>query len=131
MGYQYSKQMMISQPLTESLELLLSFVNEHFHATFNGILVNEYINGENYIGAHSDNELCLSNIGVIAISIGAVRKFRIRNKKTKQIIMDIPTLPYQFIQMGGEFQKLFTHEIPVQKKIKDSRISFTFRHHLI
>jgi len=31
--------------------------------------------------------------------------------------------------MGGNFQKLYTHEIPIQKKIKESRISFTFRKH--
>jgi hypothetical protein len=24
---------------------------------------------------------------------------------------------------------LYTHEIPIQKKVKDSRISFTFRKH--
>ena len=29
----------------------------------------------------------------------------------------------------GDFQKEFTHEIPVQRKIKDFRYSFTFRYH--
>ena len=33
--------------------------------------------------------------------------------------------------MGGNFQKLYTHEIPIQKKIKEYRISFTFRKHTI
>jgi len=31
--------------------------------------------------------------------------------------------------MGGDFQKEFLHEIPVQKKIKEPRFSFTFRKH--
>jgi hypothetical protein len=31
--------------------------------------------------------------------------------------------------MGGKFQELYTHEIPKQTKIKESRISFTFRKH--
>jgi len=32
--------------------------------------------------------------------------------------------------MQGEFQKEFTHEIPIQKKILDERISLTFRKHI-
>ena len=32
--------------------------------------------------------------------------------------------------MAGEFQKEFTHEIPMEKKKKKARISFTFRKHL-
>ena len=33
--------------------------------------------------------------------------------------------------MGGEFQKEFTHEIPIERKVKNVRWSFTFRKHLI
>ena len=33
--------------------------------------------------------------------------------------------------MAGNFQKEFTHEIPIQKKVSDERISFTFRKHLV
>ena len=32
--------------------------------------------------------------------------------------------------MGGFFQTLYTHEIPIQKKVKGYRYSFTFRKHL-
>lgn len=32
--------------------------------------------------------------------------------------------------MAGDFQKEFTHEIPMEKKKKNPRISFTFRRHL-
>ena len=51
------------------------------------------------IGKHSDDEKGLSNIGVVAISYGAVRKFRIRDKKTNKIIKDIPTIPYEIFHM--------------------------------
>ena len=36
---------------------------------------------------------------------------------------------YSMLQMGGDFQKEFTHEIPIEKKVKEPRISFTFRKH--
>ena len=33
--------------------------------------------------------------------------------------------------MAGNFQKEFTHEIPIEKKVKEVRYSFTFRTHLV
>ena len=130
-GYRYSTQIMISKPLTENLEKLLLLVNEILGSDYNGILINEYLDGNNSIGAHSDNITALGNVGVFAISYGTSRIFRIRDKKTKTKLLDINTEHLQGILMKDDFQKLFTHEIPIQKKIKTGRISFTFRKHLI
>jgi alkylated DNA repair dioxygenase AlkB len=130
-GYKYSNQTMVAQQLTPSLSKLLDTVNKIFHANFNGILVNQYSSGADKIGEHSDDEKGLDpNVGVVAISWGAVRNFRIRCRATKEIRANIPTHPYQILQMGGNFQKEFTHEIPAEKKIKEQRISFTFRYHI-
>jgi alkylated DNA repair dioxygenase AlkB len=71
----------------------------------------------------------LDKSGVVAISYGATRKFRIRDKITKEIVVDIPTLSNNIMHMGGDFQKEFTHEIPIEKTVKDARYSFTFRNH--
>lgn len=130
-GYHYSNQLAKSQPLTNNLEQLLNKVNQKFSVEFNGILVNRYQNGMDYIGSHSDDEKNLTKAGVVAISYGAVRKFRIRDKKTNKIVKDIPTSQNYIIQMAGDFQKEFKHEIPIEKKIKDVRYSFTFRKHLV
>ena len=128
-GYYFSGQLSASKPMTPYLQQLLELVNQQFNTDFNGILVNEYLNGEHYIGKHSDNETALTDVGVVCISYGASRKFRIRNKLTNNIEMDIPTTSKEIWIMGGDFQKEFTHEIPVEKKVKDKRISFTFRKH--
>lgn len=83
-----------------------------------------------YIGAHSDDERGLSNIDVFAISVNdEPRIFRIRNKSTNKIILDIATKSYFGLLISGNFQKEFKHEIPPTKKILTSRFSFTFRHH--
>jgi alkylated DNA repair dioxygenase AlkB len=143
-GYKFSGQIAKAIPLTPNLDILLKFVNDTFESDFNGILINRYDCGSEYIGAHSDDEKNLSNIGVLAISIGEIRNFRIRNKKTKKIIKNIPTIPYEilhmgyrrsrnlinFVDLGGNFQKEFTHEIPVEKRREGIRYSFTFRKHL-
>ncbi len=129
-GYHYAGQLAASKPLTNALNQLLNLINIEFNTDFNGILINEYPDGEHYIGKHSDDETALSNAGVVCISYGASRKFRIRDKLTCEIVMDIPTTSREIWVMGGNFQKEFTHEVPVEKKVKDKRISFTFRKHL-
>lgn len=132
-GYKYSGQIMHSQPLSSSslLQSLLPKVNDSLGTNFNGILVNRYVNGEKHLGAHSDDEKSLAttrNI-VAAIAYGEIRTFRIRDKKSKKIVLDHPHLPRSLLIMEGDFQKEFTHEIPIQKRIKGDRISLTFRSH--
>lgn len=130
-GYRYSGQIASSQPLTPNLQTLLDYINQKFNAQFNGILINKYLSGEESIGKHSDDEKALDpGTGVICCSFGAVRKFRIRDKKTGKIMLDVPTENNKIIQMVGNFQKEFSHEIPVEKKIKEPRFSFTFRKHI-
>lgn len=130
-GYNYSKRLMKSQPLTEAISEMLVLVNTQMNSNFNGILVNKYMNGSDYIGAHSDSELGLDDrVGVVAVSYGAERIFRIRDKITKKIVCDEITAHCSVMRMGGCFQKMYTHEIPVQKKIKEPRVSFTFRKHI-
>ena len=130
-GYKYSKKLMASKPLSTSLSDLIVAINKMLGTQFNGILVNKYLDGNDYIGAHSDDETGLDGLGVVAISYGSERIFRIRNKNDKTIVCDESTTHCGILHMGGNFQKLYTHEIPAQKKIKESRISFTFRKHII
>ena len=130
-GYKYSKKLMKSKPLSKDVVDLLVTINKMLGTQFNGILVNKYIDGNDYIGAHSDEESGLDGKGVVAISYGSERIFRIRDKNNRTIICDEPTTHCGILHMGGNFQKLYTHEIPIQKKIKESRISFSFRTHTI
>jgi len=128
-GYRYSGRTMAAQPLTDPLLQLLECINVKFGSTYNGILVNRYLNGHKYISAHSDDEAGLDQTGVIALSYGATRKFRIRNKSDKTRIIDVPLVSGELVHMAGDFQKEFTHEIPTESRISDVRYSFTFRVH--
>jgi alkylated DNA repair dioxygenase AlkB len=140
-GYRYSNQLMKSKPLNTSEEAndveiiimncVLRQINETLGSNYNGILVNRYKNGENYIGAHSDDESGLDKKkkAVASICYGAVRNFRIREKESKKIVLNYDHTPCTLLVMEGDFQKEFTHEIPKQKKITEERISLTFRHH--
>jgi alkylated DNA repair dioxygenase AlkB len=130
-GYYYSGLLAKSKPMNPSLNMLLRAINKMFGSEFNGILINRYNSGDEYIGPHSDDEKNLDSTGVVAISCGGERIFRIRNKYTKKIFQDIPISNLDIIHMGGDFQKEFTHEIPTTKKLVDIRYSFTFRHHTV
>jgi alpha-ketoglutarate-dependent dioxygenase alkB family protein 2 len=130
-GYYYAGQLAKSKPLQNSSSKLMKLINERFGTNYNGILVNRYEDGNNYIGQHSDDEKHLDKGGVIAISHGAVRKFRIMDKLTNKKVIDIDTTSNSIIHMGGDFQKEYTHGIPVEKKVKGVRYSFTFRNHTI
>ena len=130
-GYKYSGRLMKSQSLTPSLKTLLEDINRTFGLRFNGILVNRYESGMDYISAHSDDEKGIQVNDVVTISYGAVRTFRIRDKVGGKIVADIPTESGKIIHMGGEFQREFTHEIPIQKRIQGIRYSFTFRYHVV
>lgn len=130
-GYRYSGNIAASEPLSNHPWLLnlLQQVNQSLSTDFNGILVNRYANGKEYIGAHSDDERGLSKSMVASISLGATRKLRIREKSTKNIVYEYFMDDRSLVIMGGNFQKDYTHEIPVESKIVDPRISLTFRHH--
>lgn len=130
-GYFFSMQLMASIPPTDAMVELMALVSELIGAKVNGVLINEYANGKEYISAHSDDERGLANTGVFAISFGAARKFRIRIKETKVIACDVPTRHMHALFMqGSEFQRDLTHEIPPQGGIDGVRRSMTFRYHL-
>jgi alkylated DNA repair dioxygenase AlkB len=128
-GYGYSGQLMPSVALTPELSEILDTVNLLFSDKFNGILVNCYRSGSDSIGAHSDDERSLGTSGVVSLSIGTTRKFRIRDKSTKKIVLDCTPAHGYLVHMAGAFQREFTHEIPKELRIKEQRLSLTFRHH--
>jgi len=135
-GYYYSGQMVKSIPLTDLLQDVLQKVNNFYGFQFNGILINFYRDGNDKIGAHSDDERYLDSkkSAVLSISFGAERIFRIRRKNSAagQQKIDVH-LKYGdiLIMQGKDFQKMYTHEIPEQKKEGNPRISLTFRLHKI
>ena len=123
-GYKYLNKIQKSKNLTPYLKQLLDKINEKFNSDFNGILINRYDDVTQYIGSHSDNETGLGNIGVLSLSYGAIRNFRIRNKKDKKIVANIDTKDDELILMDGDFQKEFTHEIPIKKKNRRNKVFF-------
>jgi alkylated DNA repair dioxygenase AlkB len=55
-GYYYSGQLAKAKPLQPHSAELMKIINTRFATNYNGILVNKYADGSNYIGDHSDDE---------------------------------------------------------------------------
>ena len=134
-GYFYSGQCQRAQDLPPAMAEVLDLINKEFGAQFNGLLINHYENGKDMINAHSDDETGLDpTTGVVSLSVGAERKFRIRKKtpgtRSGPECCTVPTKSYHAIQMRGpKFQDDLTHEIPEEMGVKEARFSITARRH--
>ena len=118
-----------SQRLTPSLTKILDITNKRFNSDYNGIIINYYKDGSNYIEKHSDSRNHPDN-GVLLISYGGYRNFRIFDKKTDTKVKDIDLVMGEVIHMGGEFQSEFTHDVEQDHSIKTERYSISFHKYM-
>ena len=136
--YWYSGVMHEAEPVPELLKPLFAWVNSSALSShcegrtgtgeFNQLLVNWYADGAHYIGPHCDNEAQIrASSPIVSVSLGAERVFRVRDRNTKKIALDLGMRDRSFLVMGGEMQRRFTHEVPKTKKESGRRINVTFR----
>lgn len=106
---------------------------------FNSCLINWYLDGNHYTGAHSDDTKDLQpNSPIFSLSLGQSRTFRIRDKSPSlgaagaaaSTSRDIELSSGTLLVMGGRMQQHFTHEIvkiTSSQKLVNPRINITFR----
>lgn len=111
---------------TEGLQEIRRRVEAAAGAGFNSLLLNFYRNGQDSMGFHTDAEPELGPNPVVAsISLGAVRKFVLKHKTTKELLSYHLTHG-SLLVMGGTCQHFWYHGLP--KTDKDGeRINLTFR----
>jgi alkylated DNA repair dioxygenase AlkB len=114
-----------SRALTPSLKVLLDMINTMFETDYNGVLINYYENGTNYIDRHSDS-MNHTKTGVLIISYGTTRILRVSYKNREGQFKDIPMHHGEVLHMSEHFQTEFEHEIRKDKSIKDARYSLSF-----
>ncbi|MFT4630243.1 MAG: alkylated DNA repair dioxygenase AlkB [Dinoroseobacter sp.] len=94
---------------------------------FNSVLLNQYRNGQDSNGWHSDNESELGSNPVIAsLSLGGGRDFHLRHKKNKALRKSIHLEHGSLLLMRGTTQHCWQHHIP-KRANADRRINLTFR----
>jgi len=132
LSYQYSGHTRQALPWTESVFHVKQLVEQQLtsigiEADFNSCLLNYYPTGSEGMGYHADDEKELGDQPIIvALSLGATRKFVFKHKKTQDKV-ELYLESGQLIVMHGETQSHWKHTITKTKTVNQGRISLTFR----
>ena len=125
--YKYSGKNHAPTPWNKILTDLRDKVQETAKTQFNGLLLNYYADGSDYMGWHSDNEKELGSKPIIcSLSFGAERRFLIRSKKDRskeELLLTHGSL----LTMRENSQHDFQHCLPKMRKVYTERINLTFR----
>ena len=125
--YLFSKQVSKAEPISETLLPFLEWTKQ-FNSNYNGLLLNWYDSDlKHYIGKHRDSEVGLiKDSPIITISLGATRKFRMR-EVGKKGFNDLEVSNGFVLVIPWETNKHFTHEVPYSEHYPGKRISITVR----
>lgn len=118
-----------SEPMIEMKTFIQNLANkiDPKQPKLTACLGNKYRDGNDYIGAHSDDEKDLKNNSfIMSVSLGAARDFVFINKKTKKRT-SINLKSGSVVIMGPGTQQNYKHEVPKRKGVKLPRINLTFR----
>jgi alkylated DNA repair dioxygenase AlkB len=126
-GYVYSGIRMEPAAWTPALLELRQVAEALAGQPFNSVLLNLYRTGRDSVSWHADNEPGLGENPVIAsISLGAVRRFQLRHRRTgERISLDLPH--GSCLIMAGTTQHRWLHQLPKTAQPVGPRINLTFR----
>lgn len=127
--YNFSKSEHHALPLGDPyLTKLLAYANQHDpEHTYNGMLVNWYRNGNDYIGPHSDDESELTpGSNIYSFTFGATRDFVFKHKTDGRRVV-CPLADNTMLIMGGTTQQFWRHSVPKRAKCTESRVNVTIR----
>ena len=128
-GASYVYSGIANQPLpwTESLRALRVRVTMHTGSRFNSALLNLYRDGTDSLAWHADDEPELGRAPTLAsLSLGATRRFRIRQRRTRESI-GVDLEAGSLIVMTGTSQRDWEHCVPKTARTVGERINITFR----
>ncbi|MDT8438260.1 MAG: alpha-ketoglutarate-dependent dioxygenase AlkB [Wenzhouxiangellaceae bacterium] len=96
--------------------------------SFNCVLLNAYRSGDDCMGWHADDEPELGTNPVIAsISLGAVRRFRLRARREHSRALTLEPAHGSLLVMAGDLQHHWQHQLPRTRRKVGLRINLTFR----
>lgn len=126
-SYTYAQKTHEPSPWPDVLKPLRERLQQETGQDFNGVLLNYYETGSDYMGWHADDERELGEHPLIcSLSLGASRRFLFRQRSTREKAECFLTHG-SLLKMWGESQKLWQHSLPKMKKVDTPRLNLTFR----
>lgn len=125
--YLYSGLFIRALPWPIYARKLRNKLERDFGLASNGVLVNRYADGQDCMGAHSDDEPeIVHGSDIAAISLGASRDFVIKHKHSK-LKYNISLHSGDLLIMHWPMQRDWLHSVPKRLKVKEPRWNYTFR----
>lgn len=126
--YGYSNIVMQPHHWSPLMMYIKEEVEKACSENFTTVLLNNYRDGRDSNGWHSDNEKELGRNPVIAsISFGAERVFQLKHNTIKEAKQNITLEHGSLLVMKGTTQHFWKHQIPKTIKPIGARINLTFR----
>ena len=126
--YKYSGINMYPLPMSPLLSQIQERINKVCNSKFTSVLLNQYRDGKDSNGWHSDNEKELGKHPIIAsLSFGAERFFYLKHRKQKELRLKILLKSGSLLIMEGETQSNWLHQIAKTRRPVGKRINLTFR----
>lgn len=127
LDYRYSGSTKTPLPWTSTASRLKERVEELTGEGFNSCLLNLYHGGEEGMSWHQDNESSIvAHSAIACLSFGAARRFHFKHLGTRERITTVLESG-SLLVMAGEVQTHWQHALPKSKKVREARISLTFR----
>ncbi len=129
-SYLYSGSVLLEpKPWTKELQWLRHRIERTVNYQFNVCIGNCYRDAQDSIGWHNDSEPSMGvNPGIASISLGAVRRFSVR--QPHQAISHFDLAHGSLFWMHPGCQHSYVHQVPKSSKPVDLRINWTFRPHV-
>lgn len=126
--YAYSGLVLEPRPWTAPLRDLKTRVEAVADSPFNSVLLNQYRDGRDSMGWHSDDEPELgANPTIASLSLGGTRRFLMRHKHRDHPPVEIPLGPGALLIMRGPTQTHWQHQVPKTRRPCAPRLNLTFR----
>lgn len=129
-SYRYSGVRNEPAPWTPALAALRESVTAAVGAPFNSVLCNQYRDGHDSMGLHSDDEPELGPEPLIAsLSLGATRRFFLVHRRgaKRGPRVNLLLTSGSLLVMEGTTQHWYRHGVPKEPGVTQARINLTFR----
>jgi len=113
--------------MTDRLKEITAMLNAALGTNFNTILLNKYKDGDDCIGYHRDRETgWREGTGFATLAFGAERDFLVKHEASGEVT-SVPHKDGCAIHMPSPMNQEYFHCVPKRKRVKDCRISLTYR----
>jgi alkylated DNA repair dioxygenase AlkB len=124
--YKYAGMTLSPAPMPECLLPLKAIAERIAHDRFNGVLVNLYETGRDYVSWHSDDETKVIGPVIASLSLGGTRRFVVRRRDNPRAKVALDLTAGSCLLMAGTMQQHWQHSVPRVARA-EPRINLTFR----